>query len=144
MQKCIGLSNVISAFTNLAAVLLSKIVVILQACRPASPLGSSQQPQSTRIFQQRLGRLPIAAFTIDKMVVSTIDAIESSIDLSSPGQCEENSWVLVSPTVFPATSGLVLATGPSYRAAFQVGTNLEAQVWFKNRQGTWTRWLPPG
>ena len=65
----IGLLNFIATFTNLAAVLLSKLGVTLVAYRPSSPLGSSQQPQSSRNFRLASGRLAIAALTIDTMVL---------------------------------------------------------------------------
>jgi len=105
MQNSIGLLYCIAAFTHLAAVVLSKIEVTLQAYKPPSPLGSSRQPQSTQTIRLRSGRLAIAAFTIDKILVSTTDVTIGSIDSSSPGQCPENSQVLFSPTFFAAMSG---------------------------------------
>jgi len=108
-QKCVGLYNFIAPFTHLALVLLSKIGVTLWKCRPPSPVGPSWQPQSSRIFQLGSGSPAIAAFTSDKMVVPTIDTTIRSIDSSSPGQCHQNRWVLVAPTLFPAMSGSTLA-----------------------------------
>jgi len=102
--KSVGLLNFIAAFTHPAAALLSKIGVTFRAYGPPSPLGSSRQPQSSRIFQLGTGRPAIAVFTIDKMVVAMIDVIIGSINSSSPGQCHENSWVLFSPSLFPPMS----------------------------------------
>ena len=89
--KSVWLLDFIAAFTHPAAVLLLEIGVKLLAYGPPSPLGSSRQPQSSQIFRMGSGRPAFAAFMIDKMVVSTIDVTIGSIDLSSPGQCHENS-----------------------------------------------------
>jgi len=102
MQNSIWLLNLNTAFNHPAAVMLSKFGVTLQVYRALSPLGSSRQPQSSRIFRLGSGRLASTAFTIDVIVGSTLDVTIGSIDSSSPGQCHENSWVLVSPTLFPA------------------------------------------
>jgi len=101
----VGLLKFITPCTNPAAVLLSKIGVTLLAYWQPSPLGYSRQCQSSRILWLGTGRPVIAAFTIDKMVGSMTDVTIRSIHSSSPGQCHENSWVLFSPTLFPAMSG---------------------------------------
>jgi len=102
MQKSVRLYHVIAAFTHPAAVLLSKIGVTVWLYRPPSPLGSFRNHQSTRIVLLGSGRQVIAAFTIDKMVISRIDVTVASNNSSSPGLCHENIWVLFSPTIFPA------------------------------------------
>jgi len=104
-KKIVRLLTFIATFTHLAAVLLSKIGVTSRAYGPPSPLCTSMQPQSSRIFRLGSGRPTIAAFTIDKMIVSTIDLTIGTIDSISPGQCHEKSWVLFSPTLFPAMLG---------------------------------------
>jgi len=105
MPKSVGLLNFIAACTHPAAVLLSKIGVILRVYRPPSSLGPCRQPQSAQLLQLESGRPAIAAFTIYKMVISTIDVTIGRIYSSSPGQCHENSWELFSPTLLPAMSG---------------------------------------
>ena len=92
-QSSVGLSNFITAFTHLAAVLLSKIGVTFQACGPQSPLGSCWEPWSTRMFQLGSARPTMAAFTIDKMVVLTNDVTIASDDSSFSGPRLEKSWV---------------------------------------------------
>jgi len=71
-QKSVGLLHFFAAFTHPAAVLVSKIGVQLWVYGPPSQLGSSRRPQSFRIFRLGSGKPAIAAFTIDKLVVSTI------------------------------------------------------------------------
>jgi len=82
--------------------LWEKIAVLLRGYRLRSPSCSSRQPQHCWI--SRLGSYSqgIAVFTMVKIVLSTIDVPIGSIDSSSPGQCHENSCVLVSPALFPA------------------------------------------
>jgi len=92
-------------FTYLAAVSLLKNGATLWPYEQLSVLGSSWQLQSCWIVRLGFGRPVIAPITIDKMVVSTIDVTLNSLDSSSPGQCHENSGVLVSPTLFPVMSG---------------------------------------
>jgi len=104
-QKSIGLLNLIDACTHPAAVVLLKIGVTLWVYRPPSPLASSRQPQSCRIFLLGSGRPATAAFMIDKMVILTIDVTIRIINSLCSSQGNENSWALFSPTLFPAISG---------------------------------------
>jgi hypothetical protein len=99
------LCNFITAFTHQAAVLLSMIGVTFLPYGPPSSLGSSRHHQRACIFRLVSGRLAIAALTIDKMVVSTIDGMIERIYSSSPARCHANTWVLFSPTLYPATWG---------------------------------------
>jgi len=84
-QKSVGLLSFIAGGTHPAAQLVSKIRVTIRVYGPPSPLDSSWQPQSSRIFRLGSGRPAIAVFTIDKMVLSTTDVPIESIDSSSPG-----------------------------------------------------------
>jgi len=83
------LFNFIADLSHPAAVLVSMIGVISQVCKLPSPLGSSRQPQTCQSFRLGSGGGAIAAFKIDKMVVSTIDVTIQSDYSSSPGQWQE-------------------------------------------------------
>lgn len=89
--KRVGLSNSIAPFTQPAAVSLLQTWATTHACGPQSPLGSPGQTESSWIFQQGSGRPTIAAFTIDIMIVLTIDVTIGNLDSSFPPQCHQNS-----------------------------------------------------
>jgi hypothetical protein len=99
------LHNFIAEFTNPAAVLLTTIGVAIRAYGPPAPLGSSRQQQSYRIFHLWSGKPAIAAFTIDKMMGSTIPVTIGSPDSLSTARCHQNSRVIFSTTIFPAMTG---------------------------------------
>jgi hypothetical protein len=73
MQTSLEFHNVFAAFTHPAVVLLLKVGVTLRVYRPPFLLGSSTQPQNSGIFRLESGRLAIAVYSIDIMVISTID-----------------------------------------------------------------------
>jgi len=104
-QRSVELFNFIAACTHPTAVLLFKNGVTSQAYRPPLLLGSSRHAQSSHKFQRGSVRPAISTFKIDKIVESMIDVTIRSIDSSSPGQCHENRYVLVAPTLFPSISG---------------------------------------
>jgi hypothetical protein len=81
----VGLFNLIDTINCGAAAVLQKNGFTLQACRLPSEVGFDCQDKNSGIFQLLLGKLAIAAFTIDKMVVWRMIVTIGSIDSSSTG-----------------------------------------------------------
>jgi len=132
--KSVRLFNSIAAFKQPSAVLLSNIGVTLWAWGPPSLSGSSWLPESSQMVWLGSGSLPIAAFTIDTLVISTIDVTIGSMDWSSPGLCHENIWVLFSTTIYPvmlgSTEAMVKLKGWTRKSAEALERSVIGKDWW--------------